>query len=491
MTVASTANPFEHQQHFLSQKASYRLYIGGLFSLLLVFLWFLNEANWEVDGKTIWGITIIIIASYPALMWAKCAERWLPIFEVTTLMAIPQYAIPLLSHPLELRFYPDSTITKAASLISLYIFISIVGFKISRRPLRVNRLLITSLVPSKFYYLGHVGLFISNIYSLIATFSSAIPAGIQSLLGALFLGLSTVSIFITAQLWGLNRLSPSRKLFFFINTSLNILISFTGLYLILGFATIFLTIISYSIAKKQIPWLLVIVSALLISILHLGKTEMRGKYWNFHGGGRATQAHKLKIHEAPAFFAEWINYGLEAERTSKHKNTDQTSSLERASLFPMVCLAVDRVPRERNYLGGDSYTSIAALLVPRFLWPEKPTALAANDRLMIHLGLVSPDNITVNIAFGLPTEAYVNFGLIGVGLLGFLLGISYKIVSLLSRTAPQFSAVGIFSILLISSAAQSGQNAAIWITTLFQMSVICIGAPFIYKILNSSHSSSK
>jgi len=483
MSVASTANPFEQHQQILGKKAARGLYIAGLFSLILTTFWFLNAANWEVDGKTLWGIAIIILASYPALMWAKRVERWIPIFEVAMLITIPQYALPLLSHHRELRFYPDLTITKAASLISLYIFIATLGFSLFRRPLRAPKLLSSSLIPNKIYNLSHLGIFISNIYLFTSTFYSIFPASSQRLLGALFLGLGTLSIFITSQLWGLNLLNSSKKVFFVINICVGALLSFTSLYLISGFASIFLAIISYSSSRKRIPWVASGIFILSISILHLGKGEMRKKYWDF-SQGRGAHGYRAKVHEIPSFFTEWINYGLQMERESKHANIERNSSLERASLLPMVCLAVDRVPREKGYLMGDSYISIPALLVPRLLWPEKPTALAANDQLMIHLGLVNPDNITVNIAFGLPTEAYVNWGFIGVGIVGLFLGILYKNISLLAQDAPPFSAVGILSILMIAAAAQSDQNASIWISSLFQMSVVCIGAPLAYKLMN-------
>jgi len=487
MPVQSTANPFENHQQLWGKKTAKGLYIAGIFSLTLATLWFLNEENWEVDKHTLWGIAIMILCSYPALVWAKQAKGWLPIFEVSMLLFIPQYALPLISHPIELRFYSDSTITKSAELIAFYLLISILGFSISNRTRKGNGLLLTPLVSNQIFQLSHLGVFISNIYLIISSFLWVLPADFQKILGTLFLGLSTVSIFITSRFWGLGLLNSSRKIFFLINVIINILISFTGLYLILGFSTIFLAIVSYSSAKKQIPWVAVSISILTISILHLGKPAMREKYWNL-SSGRATQDYRLSIEEIPSFFSEWLNYGLQMERMGKNTNVEKHSSLDRAALFPMVCLAVDRIPREKNFLMGTSYTSIPVLFIPRTFWPEKPSALSANDELMIHLGLVNPDNITVNIAFGLPAEAYINFGFIGVGALGLFLGILYKKISLLSQNAPQFSPIGILSILLIASASQSGQNAAILVSTLFQMSVVCIGIPLIYKMLSSSSS---
>jgi len=491
MAVSTTIDPFQVHYQLLSAKASRSLYTGGALTLILVSLWFLNEGNWAVDAKTLWGIAIMFLASYPALMWAKHAKKWLPVFEIAMLMAIPQYAVPLLSHPLDLRFYPDATISRAALLISIYLFISILGFSISRRPPRVKEIFLTSLIPSKFYYLGHLGLIISNIYLFISTFYSIIPIELYSSLRALFLGLSTMSVFITSHLWGLNLLNPSKKALFLINIIINTLMSFLGLYLIAGVGTVFLAIASYSSARKKIPWVASLIFILIVSILHLGKTEMRGKYWDFSGHGRASQVYKLKVHEVPSFLLEWVSAGLTMNRVSKQSGIDQKNSLERAALFPMTCIAVDRIPRERDYLMGGSYVSIPAVLIPRAIWPEKPSALEGNDQIMVHLGLVNPDNITVSIAFGLPTEAYVNFGFIGVSILGFALGFLYKNISLLAQNAPQFSIVGILSILLISSISQSEQNASIWFSSLLQMTVICIGIPLLYKISASSPMSSK
>jgi hypothetical protein len=148
----------------------------------------------------------------------------------------------------------------------------------------------------------------------------------------------------------------------------------------------------------------------------------------------------------------------------------------------MMCLSVDRVPAKLPYLEGESYVDIPAQIIPRFMWPEKPSSLLANVRLALHFNLVSIDSaFKVSIAFGTIAEAYINFGYIGVGVLGVLFGMALKRISQLAETASQFSALGILMILLTAWSFQIELVLATWLSSLFQAAVVCIGLPLVYR----------
>jgi hypothetical protein len=139
---------------------------------------------------------------------------------------------------------------------------------------------------------------------------------------------------------------------------------------------------------------------------------------------------------------------------------------------------VSRVPDHKPYLYGVSYVDIPALLVPRFLWPDKPSSLQSNVRLALYFGLVDEESAqNVSIAFGPLAESYVNFGFIGLGLLGAIVGIGYKYVSTLSTGASQLSAIGLFVILLTAWSFQDEMVAATWVSSLFQAAVVVVGLP--------------
>ena len=80
----------------------------------------------------------------------------------------------------------------------------------------------------------------------------------------------------------------------------------------------------------------------------------------------------------------------------------------------------------------------------------------------------------------------MNFGLVGLGLLGAVIGVGYKLVCTLSTDASQLSAIGLFVILLTAWSFQNEMVAATWISSLFQASVVVLGIPLGFRAFLSS-----
>jgi len=461
---------------------SKRLYQITLLCLVAVTLWFISASNWVIDNQTLWGIGIMVMASYPALRWAKNCSPWFPAFEVFMITAVPQYALPFLAHQHELRFYPDSLINKSGGLLIFYITAALLGFSMIRKVSSPPEVLTRALIPERLQRLTQLGLFATNLLLYIYLFEELIPYEYRKFLWAIIHGAGTLSIFMLSRAWGEGRLSHSQKVLFVLNLSLNIALYFTTVYLGTGFSMAIIAIIAYSTSRRQLPWFSIIGLLFVISLLQLGKGDMRKQYW-----GPESNLTKIQhdITTLPLFFAEWVGYSLQKGRTGDYTDSEKHSTLDRASILHIFCRAVDKVPREAHYLNGESYLSIPLLIIPRVLWPEKPTAMSANDQLMIALGMVNPDNIDVNIAIGMPAEAYMNFGTLGLGAFALVIGLGFKYLSLLSKNTPQFSALGILAILVTASSIQAEQNAAIWISALFQAIVVCIGIPLAYMAISN------
>jgi len=473
MVTAPSAALLDQPTLVSNPTASRRLYHWGLAALIGTCLWFINENRWEIDMQTFLGLGIMVLASRPALLWANRNYTWFPAFEIGMLTCIPFYAIPLLAHHRDLRFYPESVITKASWLVVIYIAVASICFSLSRRPLSSGRLLTTSLIPSKFYKLVPLGILFSNIILCIITFTQIVPFEIYRITESLSLGIGTLSIFISAQLWGFGLLNNGKKAFFAVNISIQIVLLFLELYLIRGISLVALAVIAYSMSRRAVPWAIILAFLPIISILHLGKHDMRGQYWQ---NGVSTR--KIDIDEVPAFYFQWIGSGLQAERIEKDTRIRQNTIFERASLIHMLCLSVDRVPREKPYLNGETYIDIPAMFIPRLLWKDKPSALYSTQRLGMYFNIVDSENLAkFSIAFGMLCEAYINFGYIGVIALGALLGFGLNRLARLSQKAPQFSAIGILSILLTAWSLQVEQTAATWVSSLFNTIMVCIGLP--------------
>lgn len=455
--------------------ASLRLFQLGRVALVLAAAWFIWDAGGDIDGTTLAGLGILLLAGLPALNWARQRRTWFPAFEISLLTCIPFYAIPLLSHQSEVRSYPPDVLFTSSVAIFIYLIAANTGFSLVRTPPKSPHWAVTSLIPPHAYRYVPIGLLLNTVYLYIFTFTKIIPSEFAGSIRALFFGLGTLSTFILARLWGAGLLRKEQVWFLVINLAIQIIFLFSHLYLISGISLVALALIAYTTSQRRVPWVFLLIFTPVVALLHLGKSEMRRLYWQEKRPAPTLTA-------LPAYFSEWVSYSLKTSREREEGISQQSTIFERASLIQMLCLCVEQVPRFNPYLFGESYIDIPAQVIPRFLWPNKPSSLMANVRLGLYFGLIDPlDPFKVSIAFGMIAESYVNFGLFGVGLFGFLFGSAFKRVSLLAQSAPQFSALGILMILLTAWSFQAELVLATWLTALFQASVVCIGVPLAYR----------
>ena len=158
--------------------------------------------------------------------------------------------------------------------------------------------------------------------------------------------------------------------------------------------------------------------------------------------------------------------------------------LERTSLMHILCLIVDNTPSRQDYLYGKTYSYVLPQLVPRFFWPDKPRSHVATYELAIYYGLQQEeDTATTTIAFGLVTEAYANFGLIGTMLLGALWGFWLKKLQIWSTYSPMFSFAGLLMVLLTAWSFNAELTMAVWVSSLEQAVIVVLGLPLLLRSL--------
>ncbi len=86
--------------------------------------------------------------------------------------------------------------------------------------------------------------------------------------------------------------------------------------------------------------------------------------------------------------------------------------------FDSLMLVVQRVPREVGYQWGRSYVDAIKMVVPRWLYAEKPQRNLFNRVLRA--------DRSGSMALSLPAEGYLNFGLAGLLAETLVLGIAYR-----------------------------------------------------------------
>jgi hypothetical protein len=103
-----------------------------------------------------------------------------------------------------------------------------------------------------------------------------------------------------------------------------------------------------------------------------------------------------------------------------------TATVSRSSLLNMAGVIVDKTPSIVPYQHGASYPLLLKNLIPRVLWPDKPTVNAANQFFQVEYGLTDESHLSdVSIACGFEAEGYMNFGWAGVIGIGLFVGIIF------------------------------------------------------------------
>jgi hypothetical protein len=208
----------------------------------------------------------------------------------------------------------------------------------------------------------------------------------------------------------------------------------------------------------------------VFSLLHVGKWPMREKYLS-------RGLRPVAVEDMPGRYVEWFTYGVEglpgAFAGEKYSRKRHQTLVERGSLLQMLLLVQTKTPEYREFLAGKTYAIIPELLVPRFINPKKLRAHQGTYILSLYYSLQDKKaTLKTTIAFGLLSESYANFGHVGVLGLAVVLGVLYGLGSRWAMHAPVTSLRGLFALLLLASTVAVEHTAGVFVTTLFQGSVV-------------------
>ena len=100
---------------------------------------------------------------------------------------------------------------------------------------------------------------------------------------------------------------------------------------------------------------------------------------------------------------------------------------ERSANTDLLVDVMSRTPAKIPYWDGATYQSLTGALVPRFLWPDKPSKTLGQD-FGHRYGYLSPSDSTTSINLPVMVEFYINFGGAGVFFGMVALGILLRLI---------------------------------------------------------------
>jgi hypothetical protein len=424
--------------------------------------------------ETLAGAIIISIAALaPWYLWVKGKTKGLPIWPMFTLTALWAYALPLVTeHPVVAQFPPyyhlvGSVTVAAFLLVGTFAWLPFVRKQASPPqsvrvlPMRRGRVLF-------FSFLGF-GLFVTFVTN---TATLDLTGQYYSIIRAFSLGLSNLAIFYFGYQMGARQLRMTERILFIVLLVVSVVVSFTTMLLVNGMSMLLLSFISYFLGRGRIPWMPVVLTALLFYFLHAGKSEQREQYWG------EMMWRPVTILEYPKFFGDWFGYSSRAIREQLDRTNDkrdptqlQTRIWERSSLMHLFLFIQYSTPDFVPFLDGQSYVVIPQLLIPRLLTPGKVTSHFGNQLLALHYGISDSEEDTLtSVGFGLMCEAFANFGYLGCLLVPLFLGALSGLITHWSMSVPIMSFRFLFGVLCLSSAFQVEYTAGVLTSSLFQAS---------------------
>ena len=420
--------------------------------LRLIALCLVAASPFAVDPIAYMCITIPVLVA--PFLWVSSGAFGIPVLPVISALSYLYYALPLLSGN-TLAEYRTEDLVWAALSVGLFLtaaslaawpflgdgrgrnkpVIRMPGKAQLIRARSVNnlatndelyRLILIGLVAGNLYYLLLVSGVSSNLGNFIGLFRSvAVTLGS---LACYLTGFARGSGLLTGQRW-------FAALAGFLSLTA---LSMSGLFLVGGAVNIAAALLGYVLAAKRIPWIMLGVVFVTLSILNAGKLNIRNEYW-----ARDNQSLKnSSITQVPGMMLDWFAAGINgtASRALGSRQPENTSLLERTSLLHMVLAVQEATPSIIPYLEGGTYALLPSMLVPRFLEPDKTESQAGLNLLSVRYGRQrAEDTYKTTLGWGMVAEAYANYGNPAVLFVGALFGALCGMLMRLSATAAPLS----------------------------------------------------
>jgi hypothetical protein len=431
-----------------------------------------------LPAAALWGgLAICLCALWPAYLWSLGHAPGLPIFPVFAATHVWAFGLPVLTaHPGVLAYTPAQIAEASATVCGFLLLGTLAWWLVARRPARAPAAM-RAIDPHEGPSLMWVPV------AAMAGFQLLVIAGRQELFGPFFsmvraalLGLNTLAVFLLAMRWGNGQLPARARPALVGLLALQWLAEAATLLLVGPMTGCLIALIGFTAGRGRVPWLAAGGLAAAFVFLHLGKSDMRERYWVYEQRVQLTPA------ELPGFYLEWTQTSLHVAgddllgQLAGRQRESAQPLWWRSSTMQLLLLAQDSTPRLVPFMEGETYRIIPQLLVPRIFHPDKLRTHEGTHRLNVHYGLQRyEDTYATTIGWGLLNEAFANYGRTGVAALAVLLGLAYGGISRWSAPGTLLSLRALFAILVLSYAFQTEFSAGVHLSALFQ-SAAALGA---------------
>jgi hypothetical protein len=183
----------------------------------------------------------------------------------------------------------------------------------------------------------------------------------------------------------------------------------------------------YVFEKRKLPLVAILVAIPIVLFLQAGKEKFRQQYWR--EGASEGYVERLTFW-MDSSLSEWERALSSSDQDSARNLANQT--IGRISLLQQTANVMEATPERVPYQYGRLYSYMLVTFIPRFFWPDKPSANDANRWYQVTYRLTEPRALrAVSMATGYLTESYISFGWFGppvvILFIGIFLGLFDKV----------------------------------------------------------------
>lgn len=166
----------------------------------------------------------------------------------------------------------------------------------------------------------------------------------------------------------------------------------------------------YLVERRRIPWSPISLAIVAFLFLQVGKSEYRKAYWYGDSQGHVIDRVSYWLDASASRWSEALTMG----RWDKIADL-AGQTMDRTSILTQSAHVMESTPSRVPFQNGTSYKFLAVTLIPRFVWPDKPSINDANRTYQLEYGLGDSRAVeATSISVGPLAEAYMNFGWVGV-----------------------------------------------------------------------------
>lgn len=425
-------------------------------------------------------VVLVAVCLFPIAKWYAGGSIGAPMFELVCIAYALQFGNPLYLQPNGILIHnaviplPWDGVLRALIYSTAGVSAMIAGYYAIRRSLAGRSIprvdLPMQAAGRNQYILGAA--FLGSLTMLLQAVSGLpVSGGLEAILRLLASQFNIAIILLAYQVYTAPAERREMRVPLYILLGVAVLLGLVNGLLENALIPLILIFVIQWHVTRRLPWRFLIIGVLLFAVLNPVKAEYRSKTW-FDPNASTGITDRLAIwYDLSSQMLQDISEGNALEGAA----TVFRQSMSRFDLLHKFTYVQELTPSVVPYYGGSTYDYFLYAWIPRFVWPDKPSASEANNTVDVDYGfLYDFQTSTANIGIGHLPEAYANFGVPGIIVIMLLEGVLFGVLGQVLNGPQSEGGRAIYLSIMVYFLNGIGSSTVIIFGSLVQIAVVSV-----------------